>query len=34
MAHARALRQRLLDGLKDLEQVFVNGDMDNGVPTT
>ncbi|EED66963.1 IscS subfamily cysteine desulfurase [Comamonas testosteroni] len=32
MAHARALRQRLLDGLKDLEQVFVNGDMDNGVP--
>jgi cysteine desulfurase len=22
----------LLDGLKDLEQVFVNGDMDNGVP--
>lgn len=32
MEHARALRQRLLDGLKDLEQVFVNGDMDNGVP--
>jgi cysteine desulfurase len=32
MAHARALRQRLLDGLKDLEQVFVNGDMENGVP--
>ena len=32
LAHARALRQRLLDGLKDLEQVFVNGDMENGVP--
>lgn len=32
MEHARALRQRLLDGLKDLEQVFVNGDMENGVP--
>ncbi|QQN68542.1 IscS subfamily cysteine desulfurase [Comamonas testosteroni] len=32
MEHARALRKRLLDGLKDLEQVFVNGDMDNGVP--
>ena len=32
MEHARALRKRLLDGLKDLEQVFVNGDMENGVP--
>ena len=32
MDHARGLRQRLLDGLKDLEQVFVNGDMENGVP--
>ncbi|MDR2300420.1 MAG: IscS subfamily cysteine desulfurase [Comamonas sp.] len=32
LEHARALRQRLLDGLKDLEQVFVNGDMENGVP--
>ena len=32
MEHARGLRQRLLDGLKDLEQVFVNGDMENGVP--
>ena len=31
-AHARALRDRLLNGLKDLEQVFVNGDMENGVP--
>ena len=32
MEHALGLRQRLLDGLKDLEQVFVNGDMENGVP--
>ena len=32
MEHARVLRQRLLDGLKDLEQVFVNGDMEQGVP--
>ena len=32
MEHARVLRQRLLDGLKDLEQVFVNGDMEHGVP--
>ncbi|PIG08711.1 IscS subfamily cysteine desulfurase [Comamonas sp. 26] len=32
MDHAHGLRQRLLDGLKDLEQVFVNGDMENGVP--
>ena len=27
-AHARALQQRLLDGLKDIEQVFINGSMD------
>ena len=27
-AHARTLQQRLLDGLKDIEQVFVNGSMD------
>lgn len=32
MEHAKQLRQRLLDGLKDLEQVFVNGDMEHGVP--
>ena len=32
LAHAKQLRQRLLDGLKDLEQVFVNGDMEHGVP--
>ena len=32
LAHARALRDRLLNGLKDLEQVFVNGDMEHGVP--
>ena len=32
LEHARVLRQRLLDGLKDLEQVFVNGDMEHGVP--
>jgi cysteine desulfurase len=27
---ARALQQRLLDGLKDVEQVFINGSMDPG----
>lgn len=27
-AHARALQQRLLEGLKDIEQVFINGSMD------
>ena len=27
-AHARALQQRLLDGLKDIEQVFINGSID------
>ncbi|MEX8193929.1 IscS subfamily cysteine desulfurase [Comamonas guangdongensis] len=32
MEHARVLRERLLNGLKDLEQVFVNGDMEHGVP--
>jgi cysteine desulfurase len=31
-AHARALRQRLLDGLKDIEQVFVNGHLERRVP--
>jgi cysteine desulfurase len=29
---ARALQQRLLDGLKDVEQVFVNGDLERRVP--
>ncbi|CAA9437957.1 MAG: Cysteine desulfurase _ IscS, partial [uncultured Ramlibacter sp.] len=31
-AKARALQQRLLAGLKDVEQVFINGDMDRRVP--
>lgn len=29
---ARALHQRLLDGLKDVDQVFVNGDLERRVP--
>lgn len=32
IAKARALQARLLDGLKDIEQVFVNGDMTHRVP--
>jgi cysteine desulfurase len=28
----RALRDRLLNGLKDIEEVYVNGDMDQRVP--
>ncbi|WP_119156917.1 IscS subfamily cysteine desulfurase [Caldimonas tepidiphila] len=28
----RGLQQRLLDGLKDIEQVFINGDMERRVP--
>jgi len=32
IAKARTLQQRLLDGLKDIEQVFVNGDMTQRVP--
>ncbi|NDZ11967.1 IscS subfamily cysteine desulfurase [Variovorax sp. WS11] len=32
IAKARALQQRLLDGLKDVEQVFINGDLENRVP--
>ena len=28
----RALRDRLLNGLKDIEEVYVNGDMDDRVP--
>ncbi|MEG0315811.1 MAG: IscS subfamily cysteine desulfurase [Comamonas sp.] len=31
-AHAQRLQQRLLDGLKDIEQVFVNGDLEHRVP--
>lgn len=30
--HAKRLQQRLLDGLKDVEQVFVNGDLEHRVP--
>ena len=32
LAHARKLRQRLLDGLKDLEEVYVNGNVEHSVP--
>ncbi|HYF43933.1 MAG TPA: IscS subfamily cysteine desulfurase [Ramlibacter sp.] len=31
-AKARALQKRLLDGLKDVEQVFINGHVDKRVP--
>ncbi|MBQ0131850.1 MAG: IscS subfamily cysteine desulfurase, partial [Comamonas sp.] len=31
-AHAKRLQQRLLDGFKDMEQVFVNGDLEHRVP--
>src|SRR3569623_2118489 len=31
-AKARALQKRLLDGLKDVEQVFINGDLEKRVP--
>jgi cysteine desulfurase len=30
--HARKLQQRLLNGLKDIEQVFVNGNLEHRVP--
>ncbi len=30
--HAKRMQQRLLDGLMDLEQVFVNGDQEHRVP--
>ena len=30
--HAKRLQQRLLDGLTDIEQVFVNGDLEHRVP--
>jgi len=32
LAKASALQKRLLDGLKDVEQVFVNGDLEHRVP--
>ena len=32
LAKARALQKRLLDGLTDIEQVFVNGDLERRVP--
>ncbi|KWT98785.1 MULTISPECIES: IscS subfamily cysteine desulfurase [unclassified Variovorax] len=32
IAKARALQQRLLDGLKDVDQVFINGDLERRVP--
>jgi len=32
VAKARALQKRLLDGLKDIEQVFINGDLERRVP--
>jgi cysteine desulfurase len=32
IAKARALQHRLLDGLKDVEQVFINGDLEHRVP--
>ena len=31
-AKARALQKRLLNGLKDVEQVFINGDLEHRVP--
>jgi cysteine desulfurase len=30
--HARMLQKRLLDGLKDIEQVFINGNLEHRVP--
>ena len=32
VAKARALQKRLLDGLSDMEQVFVNGNLEHRVP--
>ena len=32
LAKAKALQKRLLDGLKDIEQVFVNGNLEHRVP--
>ena len=30
--HIKALRNRLWEGVKDMEEVYINGDMDKGVP--
>ncbi len=30
--HVRKLRDRLLDGLKDIEEVYINGDMEQRIP--
>jgi len=32
LEHARKLQRRLLDGLKDVEQVFINGNVEHRVP--
>ncbi|HZN46419.1 MAG TPA: aminotransferase class V-fold PLP-dependent enzyme, partial [Ramlibacter sp.] len=32
LEHARKLQRRLLDGLRDVEQVFVNGNLEHRVP--
>ncbi len=32
LAHAHTLQKRLLDGLKDVEQVFINGSLEHRVP--
>jgi cysteine desulfurase len=32
LEHARRLQQRLLNGLKDVEQVFINGNTEHRVP--
>ena len=32
LAHARRLQKRLLDGLTDIDQVFINGSMEHRVP--
>ncbi|WP_295522573.1 IscS subfamily cysteine desulfurase [uncultured Pseudacidovorax sp.] len=32
LAKARALQKRLIDGLSDIEQVFINGDLERRVP--
>jgi cysteine desulfurase len=32
LEHARRLQKRLLDGLRDVEQVFVNGNLEHRVP--
>jgi cysteine desulfurase len=34
LEHARRLQQRLLDGLKDVEQVFINGNPNTACRTT